>query len=403
MDGGAWKAAVHGVAKSRTRLRDFPFTFHFHALETEMATHSSVLAWRIPGTGEPGGLPSLGSHRVGYDWSDLAAAAAYFTFSLEAPIHLVEFRTSRAALSAVRPLQGNWWPCACGSHLGLPLQILPECFLTSRHWGHWWTALPLRTKAPSRALVILPEDVDLDQLRTSCPLVCSKMSKNDRATVWAFLQVKCILCLLYAEMRSLGECALAVVAFTGGRWWWYIGILGLSLVFTALLCGIPICKQPSHSPAVGVSLSVPCMSLLTLLALPGIPVCTLCQDRKSVWVPQAEPSSFPDLPLHQIEWAAPLCVTLILLPQFPEEPRCSLRKPSPVRRTQRRLGTGKLISNYLAHCHITCLCMCVLSRFSCVRLFSTVWTVPGSYVHGDSPGKNTGVGCCALLQRIFLT
>ena len=66
-DGGAWWAAVHGVAKSRTRLRDFTFTFHFHALETEMATHSSVLAWRIPGTGEPGGLLSMGSHRVGHD------------------------------------------------------------------------------------------------------------------------------------------------------------------------------------------------------------------------------------------------------------------------------------------------------------------------------------------------
>ena len=75
MDGGAWWAAVHGVARSQTRLRDFTLTFHFHALEKEMATHSSVLAWRIPGTGEPGGLPSLGSHRVGHDWSDLAAAA----------------------------------------------------------------------------------------------------------------------------------------------------------------------------------------------------------------------------------------------------------------------------------------------------------------------------------------
>ena len=65
----------HGVTKSRTRLNDFPFTFHFHALEKEMATHSSVLAWRIPGTGEPGGLPSLGSQRVSHDSSDLAAAA----------------------------------------------------------------------------------------------------------------------------------------------------------------------------------------------------------------------------------------------------------------------------------------------------------------------------------------
>ena len=64
------------VAEGRTRLSDFTLTFHFHALEKEMATHSSVLAWRIPGTGEPGGLPSMGSHRVGHDWCDLAAAAA---------------------------------------------------------------------------------------------------------------------------------------------------------------------------------------------------------------------------------------------------------------------------------------------------------------------------------------
>ena len=67
MDGGAWWAAVHGVAKSRTRLSDFTFTFHFHALEKEMAAHSGVLAWRIPEIGEPGGLPSMGLHRVGHD------------------------------------------------------------------------------------------------------------------------------------------------------------------------------------------------------------------------------------------------------------------------------------------------------------------------------------------------
>ena len=81
-----WRSLVgcsHRVAKSRARLSDFTFTFHLHALEKEMATHSSVLAWRIPGTGEPGGLSSMGSHRVGHDWSDLAAAAcltqeAYF-------------------------------------------------------------------------------------------------------------------------------------------------------------------------------------------------------------------------------------------------------------------------------------------------------------------------------------
>ena len=76
MEGGAWWASVHGVAKSWTRLSDFNFTFHFHALEKELATHSCVLAWRIPGTGEPGVLPSMGSHRVGHDGSDLACMHA---------------------------------------------------------------------------------------------------------------------------------------------------------------------------------------------------------------------------------------------------------------------------------------------------------------------------------------
>ena len=78
MDGGAWWAAVHGVANSWTWLSGFTFTFHFHALEKEMATHSNVLAWRIPGTREPGGLPSMQSNRVGQDWSNLAAAAPVY-------------------------------------------------------------------------------------------------------------------------------------------------------------------------------------------------------------------------------------------------------------------------------------------------------------------------------------
>ena len=77
MDGGVWKAAVRGVTKSRTRLSIFTFTFHFHALEKEMATHSSVLAWGIPGKGELGGLLTMGSHRVRHDWSDLAVAYLY--------------------------------------------------------------------------------------------------------------------------------------------------------------------------------------------------------------------------------------------------------------------------------------------------------------------------------------
>ena len=117
MDGGAWWAAVHGVAKSRTQLSDFTFTFHFHALEKEIATHSSILAWRIPGTGEPGGLPSMGSHRVWHDWSDLAAAAACGRITLA--VHLIvplvsvspnAVRPSNVLLMAVnmrlRPLRG---------------------------------------------------------------------------------------------------------------------------------------------------------------------------------------------------------------------------------------------------------------------------------------------------------
>ena len=80
MGGGAWWAAVHGVAESGTQLSDFTFTSYYHALEKAMATHSSVLAWRIPGTGEPDRLPSMGWHRVGHYWSDLAAAAAVSSF-----------------------------------------------------------------------------------------------------------------------------------------------------------------------------------------------------------------------------------------------------------------------------------------------------------------------------------
>ena len=84
MGRGAWWTAVHGVVNSWTRLSDFTFTFHFHALEKKMATHSSVLAWRIPGTGEPCGLPSMGSHRVGHDWSDLATVAAVASHGTQA-------------------------------------------------------------------------------------------------------------------------------------------------------------------------------------------------------------------------------------------------------------------------------------------------------------------------------
>ena len=91
MDGGAWKAAVHGVAEGRTWLSDFTSTFHFHALEKEMATHSSVLAWRISGMGKPGGLLSMGSHRVRHNWSILAAAAACWLQVQCCTVELIHF------------------------------------------------------------------------------------------------------------------------------------------------------------------------------------------------------------------------------------------------------------------------------------------------------------------------
>ena len=109
MDGGAWWAAVHGVAKSWTLLSYFTFTVHFHALEKAVATHSSVLAWRIPGTGEPGGLPSMGSHRVRHDWSDLAAAIQSLMDSI--------------CLSSNNAIQLNIKSCKCSLKLYVPCWI----------------------------------------------------------------------------------------------------------------------------------------------------------------------------------------------------------------------------------------------------------------------------------------
>ena len=94
MDGGAWWAAVHWVARSQTRLNDFTFTFHFPALEKEMATHSSILAWRIPGTEEPGRLPSVGWHRVGHNWSDLAAAVKVIYYGVQITSNLWSLRNN---------------------------------------------------------------------------------------------------------------------------------------------------------------------------------------------------------------------------------------------------------------------------------------------------------------------
>ena len=115
MDGAAWWASVHGVAEGWTRLNDFTSTFHFHALEKKMATHSSVLAWRILGTGEPGGLgpQSMGSHRVGHDWSDLAAAAAVLldqSFTLTTSFNLNYFHNGPVSKSHLElsPHKRTW-------------------------------------------------------------------------------------------------------------------------------------------------------------------------------------------------------------------------------------------------------------------------------------------------------
>ena len=107
MDKGAWWAAVRGVSKSRIWRSDFTFTFLFHALEKEMATHSSVLAWRIPGTGEPGRLPSMGLHRVGHDWSDLAAAAMSCGFAKSRNITLKKI-SFYSQWVFVHRLPGRW-------------------------------------------------------------------------------------------------------------------------------------------------------------------------------------------------------------------------------------------------------------------------------------------------------
>ena len=136
MNGVTWWATVHGVTKSQTQLSDFTFIFHFHALEREMATHSSVLAWRTPGMGEPDGLPSMGSHRVGHDWSDLAAAASQqqarflWTCSLlpwwsrvSSPVHwhLMHLTTSDQRTHFMDK-EGRQW--TCGQDIHWPYHIL---------------------------------------------------------------------------------------------------------------------------------------------------------------------------------------------------------------------------------------------------------------------------------------
>jgi len=130
MDGGAWKAAVHGVTKGLARLSDFTFTFHFHALEKEMATHSSVLAWRIPGMAEPGGLPSMGSHRVGHDWSDLAIAVAALS------------RTKQQESQRGMTTSCIWGACVRAKLLSLTLWEPMDCSSPGSSVQEYWSRLP---------------------------------------------------------------------------------------------------------------------------------------------------------------------------------------------------------------------------------------------------------------------
>ena len=141
MDGGAWKAAVHGVAEGQTWLSDFTFTFHFHALEKEMATHSSVLAWRILGTGEPGGLPSVGSHSR--TWLKWFSKWYHWMISCQAPVFI---RFSRQeSWSKKKKKKESWSELQCpppgyipnpGIELtSLASPALQKVSLPLSHWG----------------------------------------------------------------------------------------------------------------------------------------------------------------------------------------------------------------------------------------------------------------------------
>ena len=142
MNGGASWAAVHGVAKSRERLSDFTFTFHFHSLEKEMATHSSILAWRTPGTEEPSRLLSMRSHRVGHDWSDLAVAVA--AVLLPGKSHgrrsLVGCSPwGREESDTTKRLHFHFSLSCTGEGNGNPLQC--SCLENPRDGGAWWAAI----------------------------------------------------------------------------------------------------------------------------------------------------------------------------------------------------------------------------------------------------------------------
>ena len=154
MDQGAWWAAVHGVTKSRTQLSNFTFSFHFHALEKEMATHSSVLALRIPGMGELGGLPSVGSHQVGHNWSDLAVI---LLMKME---RIWYWRTVRR--SAVEGVKGKELCLAMALEMAYALvtSLLPPSFGVT-YSMYWCTPVENQTYELTQNLIIM-EHVEME-------------------------------------------------------------------------------------------------------------------------------------------------------------------------------------------------------------------------------------------------
>ena len=198
MDRGAWKAAVHGVAEGRTRLSDFTFTFHFHALEKEMATHSSVLAWRIPGMAEPGGLPSMGSHRVGYDWSDLAVAAG-----------LVGSLGKWEAISGWCRywLQGH--PMVYGSFWAFFAFSLSLAFFVCSS-AHNWTWLPL-------AQCYLTLQGQIWKARNGLPfLTCLLEWQLQTLTPWLLVQWFMLNFLFWMWAQMMGELRLSLLSAKSG-------------------------------------------------------------------------------------------------------------------------------------------------------------------------------------------
>ena len=195
--------AVHGVTKSQTRLSNFPFTFHFPALEKEMATHSSVLAWRIPGTGEPGGRPSMGLHRVGHDWSNLAAAAAVLIYTSLGP--------DNAAL---------WGLQFCGSAGFKPVSIKPFALagqIFTPTASNLWQAearLEVGELCPPSFLLSCMTTPNKTQVKDITGEACFRSSLSGLWFSSAFLRSNWNVCFGFARGR-MGDCPLITFLVSG--------------------------------------------------------------------------------------------------------------------------------------------------------------------------------------------